>query len=77
MEKKLFVIVVTYKGMQWYDRCFASLRESTLPVQTIVVDNASGDGSVEYIKENTDAQLSENQVRRIFRYDVRMQRNRK
>lgn len=52
MNVKLFVIVVTYKGKQWYDRCFSSLRESTLPVQTIVVDNASNDGSVEYIKEN-------------------------
>ena len=49
---KLFVIIVTYKGKQWYDRCFTSLRESTLPVQTIVVDNASNDGSVEYIKEH-------------------------
>ena len=49
---KLFVIVVTYKGMQWYDRCFTSLRNSTIPVQTIVVDNASNDGTVEYIKEN-------------------------
>ena len=47
---KLFVIVVTYKGCQWYNRCFASLRESNLPVQTIVVDNASGDGSADYIK---------------------------
>ena len=49
---KLFVIVVTYKGKQWYDRCFTSLRNSTMPVQTIVVDNASNDGTVEYIKEN-------------------------
>ena len=49
---KLFVIVVTYKGKQWYDRCFTSLRNSTIPVQTIVVDNASNDGTVEYIKEN-------------------------
>lgn len=47
---KLFVIIVTYKGKQWYDRCFASLRASTVPVQTIVVDNASNDGSVEYIR---------------------------
>lgn len=52
MNVKLFVIVVTYKGRQWYDRCFTSLRESTIPVQTIVVDNASNDGSVEYIKEH-------------------------
>lgn len=51
-QLKVFVIIVTYKGMQWYDRCFTSLRNSTLPVQTIVVDNASGDGTVEYIKEN-------------------------
>ena len=50
--KKIFVIIVTYKGKQWYDRCFTSLRESTIPVQTIVVDNASNDGSVEYIKEH-------------------------
>ena len=50
MNVKLFVIVVTYKGKQWYDRCFVSLRESTLPVQTIVVDNASNDGTVEYIR---------------------------
>ena len=52
MSEKLFVIIVTYKGRQWYDRCFASLRNSTIPVQTIVVDNASNDGSVEYIKEH-------------------------
>lgn len=48
----LFVIVVTYKGQQWYERCFNSLRESTIPVQTIVVDNASNDGTVELIREN-------------------------
>ena len=51
MDLKVFVVIVTYKGKQWYDRCFASLRESTIPVQTIVVDNASEDGSVEYIRE--------------------------
>lgn len=50
--KKLFVIIVTYKGQRWYERCFTSLRQSTIPVQTVVVDNASNDGTVEYIKEN-------------------------
>lgn len=49
---RLFVIVVTYKGKQWYDRCFTSLRESSIPITTIVVDNASNDGTVEYIKEH-------------------------
>ena len=48
----IFAIIVTYKGQQWYDRCFTSLRNSSIPVQTIVVDNASDDGTVEYIHEN-------------------------
>lgn len=52
MNAKLFVIIVTYKGQRWYERCFTSLRQSTIPIQTIVVDNASNDGTVEYIKEN-------------------------
>lgn len=52
MLQKLFVIIVTYKGHQWYERCFTSLRNSEYPVQTIVIDNASNDGTVEYIREN-------------------------
>ena len=48
--KSVFVIIVSYKGKQWYDRCFSSLRESSLPIQVVVVDNASDDGSVEYIR---------------------------
>lgn len=51
-NKKIFVIIVTYNGMRWYEHCFSSLRQSTIPVQTIVVDNASNDGTVEYIKEH-------------------------
>lgn len=46
----LFVIIVTFRGRCWYDRCFSSLRKSTIPVQTIVIDNASNDGTVEYIR---------------------------
>lgn len=48
---KIYVIVVTYKGHQWYERCFTSLRNSEIPVQTVVIDNASNDGTVEYIRE--------------------------
>lgn len=49
---KIFVIIVTYNGKEWYDRCFRSLRESTVPVNIIAVDNASTDGSVEHIRQN-------------------------
>lgn len=48
----IFVIIVTYKGHQWYERCFTSLRQSEVPVQTVVIDNASNDGTVEYIREH-------------------------
>ena len=47
---KIFVIVVTYKGKQWYDKCFGSLRESEIPVQVVAVDNSPGEEDAEYIK---------------------------
>lgn len=46
----IFAIVVTYKGKQWYDRCLGSLVSSKENVNIIVIDNASNDGSAEYIK---------------------------
>ncbi len=49
---KIFSIIVTYNGMRWYDRCLGSLRNSEQPVETIVIDNASSDDSVNYIKAN-------------------------
>lgn len=52
MNPKITAIIVTYNGMHWYDRCLGSLRESEIPVDTIVIDNASSDDSVAYIKEH-------------------------
>lgn len=52
MGIKVFAIVVAYNGKQWYERCFASLRASSMPVETVVVDNASNDGTSEFIKNN-------------------------
>lgn len=50
--RKIFVIIVTYKGKRWYDKCFTSLRESVMPVQTVVVDNTPGKEDAEYIKKH-------------------------
>lgn len=49
---KIFVIIVTYKGRRWYDACFGSLRESTIPVQVVAVDNTPGNEDAEYITEH-------------------------
>ena len=47
---KIYAIVITYNGKKWYDRCFGSLRDSEMPVETIVIDNTSTDDTIEYIK---------------------------
>lgn len=49
---KILTIIVTYNGLQWYDRCFGSLLRSTIPVDIMVVDNASQDGSADWIAEH-------------------------
>lgn len=49
---KVFVIVVTYNGMKWYDRCFGSLAASSIPLETVAVDNASTDSTVAYLNEH-------------------------
>lgn len=50
--ENLFVIVVTYNGIKWIDKCLGSIYQSTIPVTTIVIDNNSSDNTVEYIKAN-------------------------
>ena len=49
---QIYVIIVTYNAMKWASTCFSSLRKSSLPIQTIVVDNGSTDGTQDFIKEN-------------------------
>lgn len=50
--KTVFAIVVTYNGMKWIDHCLGSLKKSSTNVPIIVVDNASTDETVDYIKEH-------------------------
>ncbi|NML69375.1 glycosyltransferase family 2 protein [Chryseobacterium sp. RP-3-3] len=47
---KIYFIIVTYNAMKWAERCFTSLRQSSVPVNCIVIDNCSTDGTQEYIK---------------------------
>jgi GT2 family glycosyltransferase len=46
------VVVVNYNGLEFTGKCLESLRSQTHPaVETIVVDNASGDGSADLVRE--------------------------
>lgn len=53
MKKALvYVVVITYNGFKWLDKCFGSLSNSSLPVKVIAIDNASNDGTPEYIRKH-------------------------
>lgn len=60
-SNKLLVIVVTYNAMPWAEKCFTSLRKSSIPSDVIVVDNGSTDGSQDYIRTHfPEVELIEN-----------------
>jgi len=47
---KVSVIIITYNAMKWAERCFSSLKSSSVPVECIVIDNGSTDGTQNFIK---------------------------
>lgn len=49
---KASVIIPNYNGKKFLKSCFKSLKVQDLAMEIIVIDNASQDGSAEYIKEN-------------------------
>lgn len=53
------VIIPNYNGIKYIRDCLDSLRAQTMPVDIIVVDNASTDGSVQVIREYEDVELVE------------------
>lgn len=55
-------IVVTYNGMRWLEKCIQSLVQSELSVDILAVDNASTDGSTEYLKNLPNVNLIENKA---------------
>ena len=51
VQQKVVVIIVTYNGSKWLNKCLQSLQQSVLPVSVIAIDNASTDNSVEILKQ--------------------------
>lgn len=52
MDPKVYIIIVTWKGMQWIDKCLTSIRNSKYPVTTIIIDNNSPDETPEYVEKH-------------------------
>ncbi|MDR1782732.1 MAG: glycosyltransferase family 2 protein [Dysgonamonadaceae bacterium] len=51
---KIFAIIVTHNAKRWIDRCFGSLVASSVELEIVVIDNASTDETVEYLKKKFD-----------------------
>lgn len=48
---KVYAVIVTYNGKKWYNKCIGYLKQSSIPVLPVIVDNASSDGTQDYIKD--------------------------
>ena len=49
---KVLVIIVSYNFERWIDRCLRSLQQSEYPVDSVVIDNASQDHTVQRIQKD-------------------------
>lgn len=53
MEKKVTIVIPNYNGKRFLDECLSSLERQTVQnFETLVIDNASQDDSVSYIREH-------------------------
>ena len=57
MNKKVFVVIVTYNGAHWVDRNISSLLQSDYPVTIIVIDNCSTDDTVALLDKYKEVDL--------------------
>ncbi len=64
MSKKVLIVIVNYNSSEYIGDCLSSLAKITYSAdffEILIIDNASTDGSVEYIKKNwTEIKLIEN-----------------
>lgn len=47
----IYVVIVTFNGEQWIERCLISVRESTLHARAVVIDNGSSDRTLSVIAD--------------------------
>lgn len=52
MTSEILVIIVTFNGMQWIERCISSVKASTVPADILVIDNASTDGTPQWLQRH-------------------------
>lgn len=50
--KKVLIIIITYNGMRWMERCLSSATASPDFADVYVLDNNSSDGTADYVQRN-------------------------
>ena len=48
---KIVIIIVTYNGMHWIEKCLNNIRLSSVKCSILIVDNNSTDGTPQFIKK--------------------------
>lgn len=59
LNKKVFIVLVTYNGAHWIDKNITSLLNSSYPVSIIAIDNNSTDNSMALLKKYPKVDLIE------------------
>lgn len=49
---KVALIIVTFNGKKWIEKCLSSISKSSIKPQVIIIDNNSNDDTTSYIKKN-------------------------
>ena len=57
LQKKVFIIIVTYNGEKWIQKNLQSLQRSLFPVEILVIDNHSSDNTVALVEAFKEVQL--------------------
>ncbi|MDO3626809.1 glycosyltransferase family 2 protein [Mucilaginibacter sp. BT774] len=47
----IYVVIVTYNGMKWIDKCLHHVLLSDIPVKVMLIDNCSTDGTAAFVKK--------------------------
>lgn len=51
MDAEILVVIVTFNGMEWMERCIGSVRASSMEADILAIDNGSTDGTPEWLEK--------------------------
>jgi GT2 family glycosyltransferase len=61
LNKQIFVVIVTYNGSKWIEKCISSVLNSSYNIKIVVVDNNSQDNTVQLLNQFPEIHLMQSQ----------------